>query len=125
MTDPSTRYRLSPLMRFCSGADPRIEPEAISEAVIDRYMDHRSRTTARPSDTASRRILARLWNAGIGKIDGWPEVHLVEPPVRSQKGPAWADFPEGLRADVEHELKRLANIHKTESGAEVASSQRS
>lgn len=112
-------------MRFCSGADPRIEPEAISEAVIDRYMDHRSRTTARPSDTASRRILARLWNAGIGKIDGWPEVHLVEPPVRSQKGPAWADFPEGLRADVEHELKRLANIHKTESGAEVASSQRS
>lgn len=66
-----------------------------------------------------------MWNAGIGKIDGWPEVHLVEPPVRSQKGPAWADFPEGLRADVEHELKRLANIHKTESGAEVASSQRS
>lgn len=97
-------------MRFCSGADPRIEPEAISEAVIDRYMDHRSRTTARPSDTASRRILARLWNAGIGKIDGWPEVHLVEPPVRSQKGPAWADFPEGLRADVEHELKRLARL---------------
>jgi len=69
LTDPSTRYRLMPLMRFCSGVD--IQPEAVDEAVIDRYMDHRARTTTRASDAASRRILARLWNAGIGKIDGW------------------------------------------------------
>ena len=116
LTDPSTRYRLLPLMRFCSGADPYIKPEAVSDAVIDHYMDHRSRTTARPSDTASRRILARLWNAGIGKIDGWPEVHLVEPPVRSKKGPAWEDFPKGLRDDVERELKRLADIHRNKDG---------
>src|ERR1700704_5382665 len=42
LTDPSTRYRLMPLMRFCSGVD--IGPEAVDEAVIDRYMDHRART---------------------------------------------------------------------------------
>ena len=29
LTDPSTRYRLMPLMRFCSGA--RIEPEEVDE----------------------------------------------------------------------------------------------
>jgi len=68
LTNPSSRYRLLPLTRFCSGV--HIEPDAVDEAVIDRYMDHRTRTTTRPSDAASRRILARLLNAGIGDIDG-------------------------------------------------------
>ena len=86
LTDPSTRYRLMPLMRFCSGV--HIEPEEVTEAVIDRYMDHRARTTTRASDAASRRILARLWNTGIGSIDGWPGVRLMEPPVKHTAGPA-------------------------------------
>ena len=117
LTDPSTRYRLLPLMRFCSGADPYIEPEAVNDAVIDHYMDHRSRTTARPSDTANRRILARLWNAGIGKIDGWPEVHLVEPPVKAaRRGRHGRTSRMGLRDDVERELTRLAEIHQNKDG---------
>ena len=93
LTDPSTRYRLMPLMRFCSGV--HIEPEAVDEAVIDRYMDHRARTTTRASDAASRRILARLWNAGIGKIDGWPQLRLVEPPVKAAEGPGVGRLPGG------------------------------
>jgi hypothetical protein len=113
-TDPSTRYRLLPLMRFCSGF--HIESEAVNEAVIDRYMDHRERTTTRASDAASRRILARLWNAGISKIDGWPKVRLIEPPVKATTGPAWEDFPEGLRRDVERELTRLTDIHRHKDG---------
>lgn len=83
LTDPSTRYRLLPLMRFCSGF--AIEPNAVSEAVIDRYVEHRERTTARPSNAASRRILARLWNAGIGKIDGWPEYVSWSRRLRTQQ----------------------------------------
>ena len=114
LTDPSARYRLLPLMQFCSGF--AIEPKAVDEAVIERYMEHRERTTARPSSAASRQILARLWNAGIGKIDGWPEVRLKEPPVKAVAGPAWEDFPEGLRADVERELVRLTNIHRNKDG---------
>ena len=114
LTDPSTRYRLMPLMRFCSGV--RIEPEAVDEAVIDRYMDHRARTTTRASDAASRRILARLWNAGIGRIDGWPKVRLVEPPVKAAEGPAWDDFPEGLRTDIEGYLTGLTRIRRNKAG---------
>ena len=114
LTDPSTRYRLMPLMRFCSGI--HVEPDAVKEVVIDRYMDHRARTTTRPSDDATRRIMARLWNACIGGIDGWPKVRLMEPPVRSAEGPAWEDFPEGLRSDVERELTRLKNIHRNKDG---------
>jgi hypothetical protein len=72
LTDPSTRYRLLPLMRFCSGVG--IGPEAVDETVIDRYLDYRSRGTARKSDDAARRILAKLWNGCIGIIAGWPTV---------------------------------------------------
>ena len=113
LTDPSTLSSV-PVMRFCSGFG--IGPKAVDEAVIERYMDHRERTTARPSTAASRQILARLWNAGIGKIDGWPEIRLEEPPVKAAAGPAWEDFPEGLRADVEQELARLTNIHRNKDG---------
>jgi len=114
LTDPSARYRLLPLMRFCSGF--HIEPEAVNEAVIDHFTDHRARTTNRACDTASRRILARLWNAGIGKIDGWPKQRLMEPPVKAAAGPGWEEFSEGFRADVERELARLTKTHLSKNG---------
>jgi hypothetical protein len=79
-------------------------------------MDYRDRATTRASDAASRRILARLWNTGIGQIDGWPGVRLMEPPVKPAVGPAWEDFSEGLRADVERELTRLTEIHRNKDG---------
>jgi hypothetical protein len=114
LTDPITRYRLLPLMRFCSGI--QVEPGAVDETVIDRYMDYRERTTTRASDAASRRILARLWNACIDTVDCWPEVRLVEPPLKSAEGPAWGDFPDGLRVDVERELERLGEVHRNQDG---------
>jgi hypothetical protein len=117
LTDPSTRYRLMPLMRFCSGVG--IEPDAVDEAVIDRYLDHRTRTTARASDAASRRILARLWNGAVGKIEGWPQLRLVEPPVKSAEGPTWDDFPQGLRADIESQLAGLSRVHRNKAGQRI------
>src|SRR5260370_40561681 len=110
LTDPSTRYRLMPLMRFCSGV--HIEPEAVNEATIDRYVDHCASTTARPGDAASRRILARLWNYGTGRSDGWPDVRLVEPPVKAAAGPGWNDFPQNLRTDIEGYLTGLTRIRQ-------------
>jgi integrase len=117
LTDPSTRYRLMPLMRFCSGL--HVEPDAVDEAVVDRYMDHRARTTTRASDAASRRILARLWNEGIGNIDGWPQLRLVEPPVKAAEGPAWDDFPKGLRTDIEGYLVGLKLIRRNKAGQRI------
>ena len=114
LTDRSTRYRLMPLMRFCSGV--QIEPDAVDEGTINRYMEHRARTTARASDVANRRILARLWNAGISAIDGWPQQCLVEPPVKSAEGPQWNDFPKGLRAGIESYLAGLKLIRRNKAG---------
>src|ERR1700722_6458226 len=117
LKDPSTRYRLLPLMRFCSGT--QIEPEAVDEMAIDRYMDHRARTTSRASDAGSRRILARLWNSGISKIEGWPQLRLVEPPVKTAEGPIWDDFPEGLRTGIENYLASLTHIRKNKAGQRI------
>jgi Phage integrase family len=117
LTDPSTRYRLMPLMRFCSGVG--IEPNAVDEAVVDRYMDHRTRTTARASDAANRRILGRLWNAAVGKIEGWPELRLAEPPVKSTEGPTWGDFPKGLCTDIEGYLTGLNRIRRNKAGQRI------
>jgi hypothetical protein len=117
VTDPSTRHRLMPLMRFCSGV--RVEPSAVNEAVVDRYMDHRARTTARASDAASRRILARLWNAGIGATDGWPPVSLIEPPVKTKEGPAWEDFPEGFRLGIESYLDGFTRVHRNKDNERI------
>jgi integrase len=117
LPDPSTRYRLMPLMRFCSGV--QIEPDAVDEAVIDRYMDHRARTTTRAGDDASRRILSRLWNLGIGKIEGWPQLRLIEPPVKAAEGPSWNDFPEGLREGIESYLTGLTGRRKNKAGQRI------
>jgi hypothetical protein len=117
LTDPSGRYRLMPLMRFCSGV--QIEPAAVDEAVIDRYMGFRARTTTRASDTAARRILARLWNTGIGQIDGWPQLRLIEPQVKSAEGPTWEDFPTGLREDIKSYLAGLDRIRRNKAGQRI------
>src|SRR5947207_4401921 len=82
-------------------------------------MDHRARTTARASDAASRRILARLWNAGIGTIDGWPPTHLSEPPVKAKEGPAWEDFPEGLRLGIESYLDAFTRVHRNKNNERI------
>ena len=59
LTDPSGRYRLMPLMRFCSGV--QIEPAAVDEAVIDRYMGFRARTTTRASGKPSPSFCTAGW----------------------------------------------------------------
>ena len=45
--------------------------------------------------------MARAWNACAGAIDGWPLQRLTEPPIKVKAEPAWEDFPEGLRRDID------------------------
>ena len=114
LTDPSSRYRLMPVMRFCSGIG--VEPELVCEAVFDRYENHRSQTTTRGSNATTRRILARLWNEARRTVEGWPAVTLVQPPVKAKEGPAWEEFPEGLRVDIDRNLESFKEIHYDNAG---------
>ena len=117
LRDPSTRYRLLPFARFCSGVG--VEPDAVDEATVERFMDHRARATTRASDAASRRILARLWNAQVDRVDGWPQVRLTEPPVKGAAGPSWEDFPVGLCQEVEAHLAGLAQVRRNKAGQRI------
>jgi hypothetical protein len=92
----------------------KIEPQAVDESVIDRFFDYRSRTTSRPSDNATRRILARLWNGCIGTIDKWPARHLFEPPVKSAQILPWTNFPEALRVGIDQYINNLAALGRSD-----------
>ena len=117
LSDRRTRSLLSSLMRYCSAR--RIAPMAVDEVVVDGYMRYRAETTALASDDAARRAIARAWNGCVDKIEGWPSHRLVEPVVKTMQGPAWDDFPEGLRRDVEAYLKGLTRIRRSANGKRI------
>jgi hypothetical protein len=50
------------------------------------------------------------------QIDGWPQLRLIEPPVKVAEGPAWDDFPQGLRTDIEGYLTGLTHIRRNTEG---------
>jgi hypothetical protein len=110
------RLRLSSFMRFCSANT--IKPGEVNESVVARVIDYRSHC-GKPADSALRRVMARAWNANVGAIAGWPDIKLVEPPVKSTVEIAWSDFPEGLRRDVDNYLEGLTKIRRNRKGQRV------
>lgn len=116
--DRSTRYRLAPLMRFCSAIG--IAPAAVDDDVLGRFLRHRESTSTRVGDLAVRRVIVRLWNGCVGTIEGWPEKTLEVPPLKRRGGLAWQDLPEGWRSDVDAYLKFLTAIHRDNNGRRLA-----
>jgi integrase-like protein len=114
--DALVRSRLSSLMRFCSANN--IGPDDVDEAVLDRLMGYRS-NTGKTCDAAFRRLLARAWNANIGKIPGWPERQLTVPPIKAPVEIEWDEFPEGLRRDVEAYLQGLTKVRRSRIGKRI------
>jgi Phage integrase family len=114
--DSLVRSRLSSFMRFCSAAN--ISPVEVDQAVVDRFVNYRSRAGT-PFDRAARRLLTRAWNTNVGTIAGWPERALVEPPVKAAVEVEWQDFPESLRADVERYLGGLTRVRRGRTGQRI------
>jgi integrase len=114
--DGLTRFRLSSFVRFCSANS--ITPADVDEAVVDRFMDYRAHC-GKPANAAFRRLLARAWNANVGKVCCWPARRLIEPPVKSDVEIKLEDFPEGLWADVDHYLAGLTRIRKSRRGQRI------
>jgi hypothetical protein len=122
LSDGGARSKLSSLMRFCSASN--IAPSDVDEAVVDRFIDYRART-GRPADHAYRRLLARSWNANVGRLPGWPARELAEPPVRSALEPAWEEFPEGLRHDADRYFQSLTRVRRGRTGKRIRPLKRS
>jgi hypothetical protein len=118
LTDRSTRYRLAPLMRFCSAIG--VEPEFVDEHVLSRFLRHREATSTRAGDLTARRVIAKLWNACVGRIEEWPGQTLEIPPLRGRDGLAWQELPEGWRSDANTYLKFLTTVHLDKNGNRLA-----
>jgi hypothetical protein len=71
---------------------------------------------ARATHAVTRRIMARLWNAQVGVVDGWPAQRLEEPAVKTRTDLTWQDFPQGLRDEVEAYLTSLAKLRRSRAG---------
>jgi integrase len=115
--DRGQRARLYGLMRYCSGRG--IAPAAVDDTTLNDYLRYRAETTALAFNNIARRSIARTWNACSDAIQGWPMQRLTEPPIKARAGPAWEDFPEGLRQDVDAYLDRLAKPRRGLSGKRI------
>jgi integrase len=112
--DQGRRARLYGLMRYCSGRG--IAPRLVDDAIVDAYFRYRSETTNLAVNDAARRSVARSWNTCVLEVEVWPANRLFEPPVKAKEGPAWEDFPRGLRWEIEAYLSGLQKAHRSASG---------
>ena len=132
---PQQGARLSPeWARFCDRLDkphagaalqpdtlllgPRIDPSSVDDSIFDEYWRYRTETTARASNNTARRFMVRAWNACAAAIVHWQLRRLTEPPIKVAK-PAWDDFPERLRRDLDDYFAGLAKPHRTLSGKRI------
>jgi hypothetical protein len=118
LAEPSTRYRLAPLMRFCSAIG--VDPQLVDEDIVCRFLRHREATSTRAGDPAARRILAKLWNGCVGTVDGWPRHTLYVPPVKGRGSLAWNDLPDGWRSDVNAYCEILTTIRRGKNSKRIA-----
>jgi site-specific recombinase XerD len=112
--DRRLRDRLYSLMRYCAARS--IAPGSVDDRVLDDYWRYRTQTTALVSNNTRRRLLARTWNACAAAMRDWPLQRLTEPPIKPNAGPAWDDFPEGVRREIDDYFAKLTKPHRGASG---------
>jgi integrase len=98
--DKHRRAALSRLVGFCSRCG--IEPDAVTDAVINRFMDWiRDETFAGKPNELHRRT-CKAWNGAADTVPGWPANRLSVPSYRKprQSLPITA-FPETFQAEVQ------------------------
>jgi integrase len=115
--DRGRRARLYGLIRYCSGRG--ISPASVDDTILDHYLRYRAETTALACDNTARRSISRTWNTCADAIQGWPMQRLTEPPIKAKAGPAWEDFPGGLRQEVGAYLGRLDKTRRGLSGKRI------
>lgn len=99
LADETLKKWLGSLIKYCSAR--HVRPEDIGDPVLDAHMRYREEETPEAYGASERRQIARAWNLCVETAVGWPQQHLIMPPDRRYKRPAWTGFPESLRAEVE------------------------
>ena len=111
------RDRLYSLMRYCSAGG--VPPSAVDDTIFDEYWRYRSEATALVSNNTQRRFMARAWNGCAAAIADLSLQRLTEPPLKVLARPAWDQFPQGLRKDIDDYFAGLAKPHRTLNGKRI------
>lgn len=114
MKNWSQLAKLSGFIRYCSLLG--LHPDEVGDKTLVDYLLYRAETTSLAADTKAHRAIARAWNRQIGVIAGWSRRRLTEPPVKMHEGPQWADFPAGVRNDLEAYIRYLSTKRKSVDG---------
>jgi integrase len=115
ITDVKPCRLLSGFVRYCSVRE--IKPTDANEQHVLDYFEFRNTTGFLRSGLALPRELMKAWNHCVENVPGWPQHTLVLPALpKATIGPAWEEFSEGLRQDIEGYLADLAKPHKSANG---------
>jgi integrase len=109
--------RVSSLVRYCSARG--IGPSEVSDETFASYWGYRAETTGLATHNTAKRFMVRAWNACADGTDGWALRRLTEPPLKVRAEPAWDDFPEGLRKDLDNYFAGLAKPHRSLGGKRI------
>ena len=102
---------LSPFFRFLSAFD--INPADVTDGSLKAYAEFRSQTRFKKVKKGDLRLVARYWNAHASSSDAWPDQQLtVAPRAATTSGPAWEDFPAGLRDDIDSYFDGLSRSRR-------------
>jgi integrase len=113
--DPYAKDVMSPFFRYLSGQ--HIQLHDIGDDHTEAFQAYRRETSFGKVKRSQHRALVRYWNASAARIPAWPQITLTEPPhAKGFTGPAWEDFPQRLRDDIDAYCERISKRHKTISG---------
>ena len=110
------RDRLYNFIRYCSARG--IDPSSVHDTIFQDYWTYRTEFTGMASGNATRRPMVRAWNTCVAAREGWSLQPLTEPPIKVAK-PAWEEFPEGLRRNIDNHLAGLAKPRRSANGKRV------
>jgi integrase len=110
INDDGRRRRLYGLMRYCSGRS--LMPASVDDAIVADYLGYRAETSSLATNSMASRSIARAWNKCADDAADGSRQRLTEPAIKAQAGPAWEDFPDGLRRDVDAHLAGLGKMRK-------------
>ena len=113
--DRYAKDMLSPFFRYLTGLN--VSAEAVTDAHVAAYAQYRRDGGFSMFKLHKERQLVRHWNDCRGSVPGWPEVTLTEPArLKSHEGPAWENFPEKLREDIDGYCARLSKPRDDKNG---------
>jgi integrase len=96
--EPRLTRGLSSLMHWASAHG--IEPDEVSNTVLDRYEEHLRVATLNAEPEQRRRDTCQLWNKAAKHYQIWPDIRLTVPDRRHRVSLPWQDFPKSFLDDL-------------------------